>query len=86
MDSYQIRPRNQAHSIVIQLALFGMGYKWAYGVPNTVQYTDAKYLIFCYDELRIRWSDIEDPASKFVSLVHGKFKVVPREEIIDFNV
>lgn len=86
MSSYQIRPRNPAHSIVIQLSLFASGYHWAYGVPNIVQYTDAKYLIFCHDTSRIKWSDVEDPDSQFVSLRSGTFIVTKREEIIDFNV
>lgn len=45
MANYQIKPRNPAHSILIQLALFKLGYRWDTHFDTTVRCMNTPYLI-----------------------------------------
>lgn len=44
MANYQIKPRNPAHSILIQLALIKLGYRWETHFDTNVRFMNAPYL------------------------------------------
>lgn len=49
MANYQIKPRNPAHSILIQLALFKIGYRWDNHFDTIVRCMNTPYLIIRVD-------------------------------------
>ena len=78
MNTYQIKPRNPAHSISIQLKLFELGYRWDDGqYGKHAQFVDTKYLTIHYCSQMvglIRWSDIEQEFDE-ITFDNGVFKV-----------
>lgn len=51
-NKYLIEPRNPAHSILIQMALFKLGYQWEFYDDQIIRYSNCKFLTIKNDGIR----------------------------------